>query len=165
MSPRHADGAVSRFFDALVWNWLIGGADAHAKNYSVLLSGGQVRLAPLYDVASALLYETHERKLRLAMKIGGEYRIYPLHDTWVKAASEFGIDPQPPGFGAGTVANKIRVSPSSDHQNNDVSFSTIRKPCPLSASGPGSCTCGTPIPATRSPPARPHPGPSRSHAP
>jgi serine/threonine-protein kinase HipA len=92
MSPRNADIAVARFFDALVWNWLIGGTDAHAKNYSLLLSGGQVRLAPLYDIASTLPYGTHERRLKLAMKIGGDYRIFPFHNTWGRAAAEMGID-------------------------------------------------------------------------
>ena len=92
MSPRNADIAAERFFDALVWNWLIGGTDAHAKNYSLLLANGQVRLAPLYDVASSLPYGTHERKLKLAMKIGGDYRIAPLHNTWGKAAAEMGIN-------------------------------------------------------------------------
>ena len=67
----------ARFADALIWNWLIAGTDAHAKNYSLLLAGGQVRLAPLYDIASALPYGTHERKLRFAMKIGGDYGVVP----------------------------------------------------------------------------------------
>jgi serine/threonine-protein kinase HipA len=67
MSPAVADDAVWRFADALAWNWLIGGTDAHAKNYSLLLAGDQIRLAPLYDIASALPYGSHERKLRLAM--------------------------------------------------------------------------------------------------
>jgi serine/threonine-protein kinase HipA len=92
MSPRNADAAVARFYDALVWNWLIGATDAHAKNYSLLLSGSQVRLAPLYDIASALPYGTHERKLRLAMKTGGDYNIFPHHNIWGKAASEMGVD-------------------------------------------------------------------------
>jgi serine/threonine-protein kinase HipA len=92
MSPRNADIAVTRFFDALVWNWLVGGTDAHAKNYSLLLAGGQVRLAPLYDIASALPYGPHERKLKLAMKIGGDYRVFPFHNSWGKAADELGID-------------------------------------------------------------------------
>jgi hypothetical protein len=35
----------ARFADALIWNWVIGGTDAHAKNYSLLLAGDQVRLA------------------------------------------------------------------------------------------------------------------------
>jgi serine/threonine-protein kinase HipA len=93
MPPRVADEAVWRFFDALVWNWLIAGTDAHAKNYSLLLAGGEVRLAPLYDVASALPYGTHERKLRFAMKIGGDYRVDPYHDTWKAAAQDLGVDP------------------------------------------------------------------------
>jgi serine/threonine-protein kinase HipA len=90
-----ADGAVSRFLDALAWNWLIAGTDAHAKNYSLLLAGRQVRLAPLYDIASALPYGTHERKLRLAMKIGGDYCVHPFQNTWPKAAKELGLDPEP----------------------------------------------------------------------
>jgi hypothetical protein len=74
MPPAAAGGAVWRFVDALIWNWLIGGTDAHAKNYSLLMAGDQVRLAPLYDIASALPYGMHERKLRFAMKLGGDYR-------------------------------------------------------------------------------------------
>jgi serine/threonine-protein kinase HipA len=92
MPPRVADDAVWRFFDALAWNWLIAGTDAHAKNYSLMLSGGDVRLAPLYDVASALPYGTHERKLRFAMKIGGDYGVYPRHNTWPVVAKDLGLD-------------------------------------------------------------------------
>jgi serine/threonine-protein kinase HipA len=92
MSPMNADRAVARFVDAMAWNWLIGGTDAHAKNYSLLLADGQVRLAPLYDVASALPYGTHEQALRFAMKIGGDYRVFFYQNTWEKAAYEMGID-------------------------------------------------------------------------
>lgn len=91
MPPREADLAVSRFADALIWNWLIGGTDAHAKNYSLLLADKQVRLAPMYDVASALPYGTHEKKLRLAMKIGGDYRVFPERNTWPGAAKDLGL--------------------------------------------------------------------------
>ena len=61
MRPTAAEDAVRRFADALAWNWLIAGTDAHAKNYSLLLAGPEARLAPLYDIASALPYGTHER--------------------------------------------------------------------------------------------------------
>lgn len=90
--PRAADEAIWRFLDALAWNWLIAGTDAHAKNYSLLLASGQVRLAPLYDVASALPYGTHEKKLRFAMKIGGDYRVDPFQNTWPRAAGDLGLD-------------------------------------------------------------------------
>lgn len=91
--PAHvADDAVWRFIDALVWNWLIAGTDAHAKNYSLLLASNQVRLAPLYDIASALPYGVHEKKLRLAMKIGGHYDVFTYRNPWPRAAHELGVD-------------------------------------------------------------------------
>jgi serine/threonine-protein kinase HipA len=92
MPPRVAEDAVWRFLDALIWNWLIAGTDAHAKNYSLLLIGNNVRLAPLYDIASALPYGTDEHKLRFAMKIGGDYRVHPYRNTWGKAADELGLN-------------------------------------------------------------------------
>jgi len=91
MRPGEAYAALWRFADALIWNWLIAGTDAHAKNYSILLAGDEVRLAPLYDVSSALPYGVHEEKLRLAMKIGGEYNVSPSRNTWPRAAEELGL--------------------------------------------------------------------------
>ena len=42
------------FVRALALNWIIGGTDAHAKNFSLLIgAGGRATLAPLYDVASS----------------------------------------------------------------------------------------------------------------
>lgn len=72
-----------RFIDYIVFNYLILGSDAHAKNFSLLLGkSGQVRLAKLYDVASLLPYTTQRKEQRFAMKIGGYYRdqqIFPRH--------------------------------------------------------------------------------------
>lgn len=63
------------FTEQLFFNCLAGAPDAHAKNYSLGLSGnGVVKLAPMYDVASALAYQGMERTGRLAMAIGGENR-------------------------------------------------------------------------------------------
>jgi len=92
MPARAADDAVWRFVDALAWNWLIAGTDAHAKNYSLLLSGDDVRLAPLYDTASALPYGIHEKKLRLAMKLGGHYDVFTHRNPWPRAAAEIGVN-------------------------------------------------------------------------
>ncbi len=91
MPRRVAEQAVRWFADALIWNWLIGGTDAHAKNYSLLLSQGEARLAPLYDIASALPYGDHEKKLRLAMKIGGDYQLNPHRNRWPDAAGDLGL--------------------------------------------------------------------------
>jgi serine/threonine-protein kinase HipA len=94
LPARDAAGAVDRFVDALLYNWLIGGTDAHAKNYGLLLAGPQIRLAPLYDVASMLPYEQDPKQLKLAMKVGGEYRFKAITvRNWQKLARELRIDP------------------------------------------------------------------------
>jgi serine/threonine-protein kinase HipA len=87
------DADLVRFADALIYNWLIGATDAHAKNYAVLLSGSRVRLAPLYDIGSALPYPgMHPRKLRLAMKLGGSYLLSPSGPgIWPKVAAELSL--------------------------------------------------------------------------
>jgi serine/threonine-protein kinase HipA len=92
MPPAVADDAVARFADALIFNWLIAGTDAHAKNYSLLLAGDAVRLAPLYDIASALPYGVHERRLRLAMKVGGRYDVAVWQNPWPATARDLGLD-------------------------------------------------------------------------
>ena len=43
-TDREAD--VDTFIAALGFNWLIAGTDAHAKNFSILLGGTHIRLAP-----------------------------------------------------------------------------------------------------------------------
>jgi serine/threonine-protein kinase HipA len=88
-----ADIAVLRFLDALTLNWLICGTDAHSKNYSLLLSDRQVRLAPLYDVASALPYPTMPlQRLRLAMKFGGSYLVTARSPgMWPQVSKELGL--------------------------------------------------------------------------
>jgi serine/threonine-protein kinase HipA len=87
---------VTTFLDSVVYNWLIAGTDAHAKNYALLIgAGGRVRLAPLYDVASVLPYDDiNIDRVKVSMKIGGEYRlrnIRPYH--WRKLAGELRFDP------------------------------------------------------------------------
>jgi serine/threonine-protein kinase HipA len=86
---------VGRFVDALAFNWLIVGTDAHAKNYSMLLASEQIRLAPLYDVASALPYDDmYLSRLRLAMRIGSEYRIDAITARhWEAFADRNALDP------------------------------------------------------------------------
>lgn len=88
-TDREAD--VNTFVDAIGFNWLIAGTDAHAKNYSLLLGGGpHVRLAPLYDIASILPYDEFDmQKLKLAMKVGGEYKLSLIGlRQWQKFARE-----------------------------------------------------------------------------
>jgi serine/threonine-protein kinase HipA len=91
-TDREAD--LQTFIAALGLNWIIGGTDAHAKNFSLLLSGRRIRLAPLYDVASILPYDEFDlRKVKLAMKIGGEYKLTQIGlREWQKFAREVRVD-------------------------------------------------------------------------
>jgi serine/threonine-protein kinase HipA len=91
-----AEAEVGRFVDALALNWLIAGTDAHAKNYSLLITAWQVRLAPLYDVASILPYgDVHLPKLKLAMRIGSEYRVTSISGRhWASFADRNRLDPE-----------------------------------------------------------------------
>ena len=88
---------VSTFVDALIFNWLVAGTDAHAKNYSFLIGArGRLRLAPLYDLASALPHDHMDfRKLRLAMKIGRSYRLRDIGGReWRRFARDVRLDPE-----------------------------------------------------------------------
>jgi serine/threonine-protein kinase HipA len=80
------------FFDALIFNLLIGNADAHSKNYSLVLEGDvSPRLAPLYDLLSTRVYGRRLGR-KMGMKSGGEYR-----PDWIRGrhlerlAQELGI--------------------------------------------------------------------------
>ena len=83
---------LAAFADALIFNWLIAGTDAHAKNFSLLIAPGpQIRLAPLYDLASALPYPQRIdlQKAKLAMKIGGSYRLREIRRShWESCARD-----------------------------------------------------------------------------
>lgn len=87
---------MRRFLDTLIFNWLISGTDAHAKNYGFLLAdGSQVRLSPLYDLSSSLHYPVAipPQKAKLAMMIGGTYRVSHMSgEAWEKAAGEWKLD-------------------------------------------------------------------------
>jgi serine/threonine-protein kinase HipA len=101
---------VDTFIDALGFNWLVAGTDAHAKNYSLLLaSGPHVRLAPFYDIASILPYDDVDmQKIKLAMKIGGEYKLDLIGlRHWQKFAREAHLDPDKAIAGLISLAEQL----------------------------------------------------------
>ncbi len=69
----------------VIFNVLVGNADAHAKNISILFTDKGPRLAPFYDLLSTQVYPTLADKF--AMKIGGENRARWLHTrNWERFA-------------------------------------------------------------------------------
>ncbi len=92
----NAQEDVRTFLDAVVFNWLIGGTDAHGKNYALLIGArARVRLAPLYDMASVLPYPDIDiERVKLSMKLGGEYRLRNIRlYHWRKLAEEVRVNP------------------------------------------------------------------------
>ena len=102
------EAAVLQFVDALIYNHLIGATDAHAKNFALLLEGGNVvTFAPLYDTSSSLPWvdgpdETVAGQLSPAMWPTGETNaglqnptISDLDDSgvWHRFAVDHQLDP------------------------------------------------------------------------
>lgn len=69
-----------KLLNIVIFNYLIGNADAHGKNFSLLYKGDKPELAPAYDLLSTAVYPDLSEKL--AMKIGSKYKprdIYLRH--------------------------------------------------------------------------------------
>lgn len=68
--------------DMVLYRWIAGDTDGHAKNFSILLSGAERALAPLYDAASYLPHRRGaEPALPLAMWAGRPGRQRRLHSA------------------------------------------------------------------------------------
>lgn len=64
------------FIRRIIFNYLIGNADAHGKNYSLLYNGNSISLAPAYDLLSTEVYP--DISMKMAMKIGGKYEPFDV---------------------------------------------------------------------------------------
>ena len=75
LSAKDGRAARAAFMDAILFNYLILGTDAHAKNYGLIYGrNGDFSLAPLYDVSSFLPYLSQNKDQRFAMRIGRHYK-------------------------------------------------------------------------------------------
>jgi serine/threonine-protein kinase HipA len=61
-----------QLLNIVIFNYLIGNADAHGKNFSLLYKSKKPELAPAYDLLSTAIYPDLSEKM--AMKIGGKYK-------------------------------------------------------------------------------------------
>ena len=94
------------FFDAVIFNYLIGNNDAHAKNFSFIYQNGGSQLAPLYDLVCTVYYPELSKKF--AMKIGGEYRPAWLKQRhWLRMFEMSGLSPRLAGQRALILSHKL----------------------------------------------------------
>jgi serine/threonine-protein kinase HipA len=86
---RRAD--LERLLQAVTLHVVVGNADAHAKNYSLLhTSGGGMALSPLYDVLSTVAYPAVSRAAGMA--VAGEQDIDRTSaDAIVTEATRWGL--------------------------------------------------------------------------
>jgi len=87
----HAPDVIN-LLDYVIFNVLACNTDAHAKNYSLMISGKGFTLAPIYDVMCAAAWENVTRNL--AQKIAGKNRGEHLKRRhWHTLAADCGLNP------------------------------------------------------------------------
>lgn len=84
---------VLSVFDYVIFNAITCNTDAHAKNYSIMISPSGVRLAPIYDVMCAKLWQgiTRKQAMSIATKWDGDY-FKGRH--WQREAALSGLSPR-----------------------------------------------------------------------
>lgn len=82
---------VLKLADAAIFNAIIGNADAHAKNFSLLRrADGEVVLAPLYDLVATHMWP--ELSSRFAMRFGRATRLEEIdRDSFAQFAEQTGL--------------------------------------------------------------------------
>ena len=126
MSAMHIS-AMSRlqFIRLLIFNFLIGNCDAHAKNYAVLYNNGVPSFAPAYDLLCTMVYETMSRCF--AMSVGGENRMGMLKkEHFAVMAEECGLNPKMVLAELDSMAEKLpKLAEQLDQDLNAIHPSTV----------------------------------------
>lgn len=104
------DDDVREFVAAMVFHWLTVSTDAHAKNYSLLLSQDTARLAPLYDLNSFLYYGQGAPR-ELSMRIGAEFMVDKVAwSDWKALARDAKVDDD---WVADEIRRQARILPDA----------------------------------------------------
>ena len=90
--------------DFVAINLVAGALDGHSKNISLLLTpDGQRWVAPLYDLATGLSYDSDTIERRIAVSVGGERLFSRIRrEQWDKAAKTLGLQPE-------LLADRVRI--------------------------------------------------------
>ncbi|ASY61212.1 type II toxin-antitoxin system HipA family toxin [Sinorhizobium sp. CCBAU 05631] len=81
---------VLKLLDAAIFNLVVGNADAHGKNFSILYDDQGPKMAPLYDLLSTVAYPDLSPKM--AMRIGKRVTLAEMDaDGWQTFAKEAGV--------------------------------------------------------------------------
>jgi len=101
-------GVARAFYQALVFNVIAGCTDAHAKNYSLVLAGSSVTLAPLYDLVSYAAYWDGESAIYSSMSIEGEYSLGKISPSQLISTGKlFGLHEEAEEIVLGTMTGMV----------------------------------------------------------
>jgi serine/threonine-protein kinase HipA len=97
--------AVLRLLDAAIFNVIVGNADAHGKNFSLLYQPDGIGFAPLYDLMCTAAYPDVHAKL--AMKVAKRATLEEFTPTtWEDFGREIGMGPPFVRRRAGALAER-----------------------------------------------------------
>lgn len=100
---------LQELLDRLAFNYAIGNADGHAKNFSLLFGRDGIRLAPGYDLVSTHVYDqvSHD----MGTQVGGVFdsrAIQAVH--WQKELARLNLDPDLYGARLAALADRLEGS-------------------------------------------------------
>lgn len=116
---------ILRLLDAAIFNLIIGNADAHSKNFSLLHRNGGVTLAPLYDLLSTVAYP--DLSAKLAMKIARQATLEEIQSRhWDAFAADVDV-------AAPHIHRRIRQLCGATLAQIDLSDGLLRQRLPAGA--------------------------------
>lgn len=120
---RLGPGAVQAFLDWVIFNAIIGNADAHGKNLALLCDQtGHRRLAPFYDLVPTIAISERLVERKPALDIGGAARIDAIRtDNWNQFARAAGYAP---GF---VLTRVVDLACAAEEQLDTVAKSLLGK--------------------------------------
>lgn len=85
------DDVINSFVDQVIFNTLIGNADAHAKNYSLIYKDSGVELAPLYDCVPTHVFREFDPSFAMGINDKWNSNEFTVED-FVTEFSKAGVD-------------------------------------------------------------------------
>lgn len=99
----------TELLDRLAFNYLIGNADGHAKNFALLYGQAGVRLAPAYDLLSTFVYGHLSKDMAVAVNGMFDGRaLQPIH--WKKWFSQLDLSARLYSARFADLANRVEAA-------------------------------------------------------
>ncbi len=105
------------FYRQYIFNVLIGNADAHGKNYSIIHTSDGIKLSPLYDSIPLSMFPDYSAELAMPVDAATRFRQVTPTD-WDASARASGLDPD-------RVADTVSEVAAAIHEHLDSTLGAI----------------------------------------